>query len=46
MNIIGNRRQISLLTLTELINFCSNWNYQKPIGFLMISAAIEVNQFP
>ena len=43
MNIIGNRRQISLLTLSELINFCSTWNYQKPISFLMISGAIEVN---
>ena len=43
MNIIGNRRQISLLTLSELINFSSTWNYQKPISFLMISGAIEVN---
>ena len=43
MNIIGNRRQISLLTLSELINFCSTWNYEKPISFLMISGAIEVN---
>ena len=31
--------------LSELINFYSPWNYQKTIGFMMISGGIEVTWF-
>ena len=36
---------MSLLTLSELkwINFCSSWNHQKTVGFMIISGGIEVN---
>ena len=42
------RRQILLLTSSEfkqLNNSYSPWNYQKAIGFLMISGGTEVNKF-
>ena len=41
--VFWDRLQISLLMLSELINFYSPWNHQKTYGFLMISGGIEVN---
>ena len=40
--ILRDRRQIEV-NLSELINFCYPWNYQKIYCFLMISGEIEVN---
>ena len=42
---VSDSRQISLLILDELkqINFFSPCNYQKAIGFLVISGGKEVN---
>ena len=44
---VRDRCRISLLTLSELINFSPPppRNYQKTISILLISGGIEVNQF-
>ena len=45
MQYFSDRLQISLLILKEFkqINFCSPWNHQNYMGFLMLSGGIEIN---
>ena len=33
------------MSLSKIINFCSSWNHQKSIGFLMFVREIKVNNF-